>query len=112
MDPNSLPKLADRERDILIAWLAGTSDSTAKKLQISAVTLRTHLIRIMRKYEAAGRPAKTRAELFQRAVEDGLIDGTIADDVAANDPDCPGPHRTSRNARLLRTAGHSMSRIE
>jgi DNA-binding CsgD family transcriptional regulator len=40
---------------------------------ISVESVKTYLSRIRKRYEAAGRPASTRLELRQRALEDGIL---------------------------------------
>ena len=66
--------LSDREREVLLAWLhTDSKDHVGQTLHIAPATVRTHLQRIRGKYALAGRPAATKAALFARAVEDGLI---------------------------------------
>ena len=69
------PGLAPREKEVLLAWIVcDNKDDVARRLGISATTVRTHLQRIRDKYAAAGRPASTKAALVARAIQDGLID--------------------------------------
>jgi DNA-binding CsgD family transcriptional regulator len=69
------PDLAPRETEVLIAWLlTENKDLVACQLHVSPATVRTHLQRIRAKYAAAGRPARTKAALAARAIQDGLIE--------------------------------------
>lgn len=66
------PTLSAREVEVLLAWLRATSkEEAAQELFISAATVSTHILRIRAKYAAVGRPAKRKAALFARAVQDG-----------------------------------------
>ncbi|GAA4681361.1 hypothetical protein GCM10023347_40210 [Streptomyces chumphonensis] len=68
------PQLAPRERDVLLTWFRSDSKSAvAADLGISVRTVNTYLDRIRDKYGDAGRPARTKAHLVARAVQDGLI---------------------------------------
>jgi|ERR1700687_2782276 DNA-binding NarL/FixJ family response regulator len=68
------PRLAAREREILIAWFQTDSkELVARNLRISTSTVRTHLERIRAKYAAVGRAAPTKAALVVRAIQDGII---------------------------------------
>nr|WP_313777185.1 helix-turn-helix transcriptional regulator [Mycobacterium sp.] len=68
------PRLAAREKEILIAWFRTDSkDLVARELSISGSTVRTHLERIRAKYAAVGRAAPTKAALVVRAIQDGII---------------------------------------
>ena len=69
------PHLSSRQRDVLAAYGAGNEllDVVARRLGMGTETLKTHLRRIRAKYEAAGRPAPTRRDLYVRAIEDGLV---------------------------------------
>ncbi|WNG85047.1 LuxR C-terminal-related transcriptional regulator [Mycobacterium sp. ITM-2016-00316] len=69
------PALADRERQVLLAWLLGTTkESAARELFVSPYTVKTHIDRIRRKYDSLGRPAKSKVALLLRVIEDGLIE--------------------------------------
>jgi DNA-binding NarL/FixJ family response regulator len=73
------PKLAARERQVLIAWFQTESkDLVAQKLHIAPTTVRTHLQRIRAKYAAVGRPAPTKSALVARAIQDAII---VVDDL-------------------------------
>lgn len=70
--PGSAPVLSSREVDVLLVWLAAESKAeAAERLRITASTVNTHLTRIRAKYTAAGRPARSKANLFARAIQDG-----------------------------------------
>ncbi|HLS78776.1 MAG TPA: LuxR C-terminal-related transcriptional regulator [Nocardia sp.] len=67
--------LTKREVEVLLAWLrSDTKAQVAAELFITPATINTHLVRIRDKYEAAGRPAGTKAALVARALQDGLIE--------------------------------------
>ena len=80
------PVLSAREVEVLIAWLHTDSKSeVGRQLFITTSTVNTHLVRIRQKYANVGRPARTKAALAARAIQDGLIDlfdlgrlGTVA----------------------------------
>ncbi|MEN4476186.1 LuxR family transcriptional regulator [Mycolicibacterium cosmeticum] len=73
--PRLDPGLTDRESEILCAWLMEDSKSTAaKRLYVTTSTVATTVERIRSKYSAVGRPARTKAALLARAVQDDLID--------------------------------------
>lgn len=69
------PQLAARQREVLVAVVAGNDllTAVARRLGVNEQTIKTHLRRIRSKYSAVGRPAPTRRDLYVRAVEDGLI---------------------------------------
>lgn len=69
------PELSARQQEVLAAYSAGNEllDVVARRLGMGTETLKTHLRRIRVKYEAAGRPAPTRRDLYVRAIEDGLV---------------------------------------
>ena len=72
--PATRPSLSAREIEVLRAWLVcDTKDAAARTLFISGTTVNTHITRIRDKYEAAGRPAVTKAILLARALQDGYI---------------------------------------
>lgn len=69
------PELAPREKEVLITWLlTDNKNVAARQLHVSPATVRTHLQRIRAKYAAVGRPARTKASLVARALQDGLIE--------------------------------------
>ncbi|MGU3293476.1 LuxR C-terminal-related transcriptional regulator [Williamsia sp. M5A3_1d] len=66
------PALSRREVEVLLGWLAADSKAeAAERLYITASTVNTHLTRIRAKYTAVGRPARSKANLFARAIQDG-----------------------------------------
>ena len=71
------PRLAPRQREVLVAYVAGSDllPTVARELGMDRETLKTHLRRIKEKYSAVDRPASTRLELYRRAVEDGFVSG-------------------------------------
>ncbi|BBY83929.1 LuxR family transcriptional regulator [Mycolicibacterium pulveris] len=73
-DTITKPRLAAREIEVLLSWLQTESkEVVAERLNISPTTVRTHLQRIRAKYAAVGRPARTKAALAARAIQDGLL---------------------------------------
>ncbi|HEY8790868.1 MAG TPA: response regulator transcription factor [Actinopolymorphaceae bacterium] len=68
-------KLSVREIQTLRLYASGMpAKSVARRMGISSGTVATNIKRIKAKYEATGRPAWTRMDLFRRAVEDGIIE--------------------------------------
>lgn len=68
-------ELTPRETEVLLAWLRTESkNAVAAQLFISPSTVATHLERIRGKYAAIGRPARTKAGLAARALQDGYLD--------------------------------------
>jgi hypothetical protein len=68
------PWLCQCETEIVGAWLQSSSrDAAARMVGIPVSTARIHLQRVRTKYEAAGRPARTKAALTVRALEDGIV---------------------------------------
>jgi DNA-binding NarL/FixJ family response regulator len=68
------PELTAQEKRVLIEWLlTDNKESVSKKLHIAPSTVRTHLQRIRRRYNEIHRSAPSKAALFARAVQDGLI---------------------------------------
>lgn len=69
-------RLTDREIEVLRAYASGhtyAETAAALKPPIGVESVKTYLTRIRKRYELAGRPATTRLELRQRALEDGII---------------------------------------
>jgi DNA-binding NarL/FixJ family response regulator len=67
------PKLAPRERAVLIAYASGmTLAAAARKVGIQPATARQYLDRVKAKYAEAGRPTFTKLDLADRVREDGL----------------------------------------
>lgn len=73
-------KLSAREMQTLRLYASGMpAKSVARRMGISGGTVATNIKRIKAKYEATGRPAWTRMDLFRRAVEDGIIEPDAGD---------------------------------
>lgn len=71
------PALAPREDEVLRLYAAGLPmKSVARRLGVGEETVKEYLTRIRRKYLDAGRPARTKTDLYIRAVEDGLLPPT------------------------------------
>ncbi|HET6627493.1 MAG TPA: LuxR C-terminal-related transcriptional regulator [Nocardioidaceae bacterium] len=72
----SVVELTHRETEVLRLYATGMKYAeTAAALDppISVDSVKTYLQRVRRRYDEAGRPASTRMELRQRALEDGLL---------------------------------------
>lgn len=68
------PQLSVRERETLIEWFQCESkELVAERLNISIRTVTTYLDRVRVKYANVGRPARSKAALVARAIQDGLI---------------------------------------
>lgn len=75
--PHRGPRLTTREADVLTRYAMGeTAEMVGAALFVTRETVHDHIRRIRSKYNAAGRPAPTKVDLFRRAVEDGLVDAT------------------------------------
>ncbi|MFJ7085419.1 response regulator [Streptomyces griseus] len=69
------PQLSSREENVLIEWFQSESkELVAQRLGISVRTVNSYLDRVRIKYANVGRPARTKASLVARAVQDGLVD--------------------------------------
>ncbi|MFI7483944.1 response regulator transcription factor [Kocuria sp. M1R5S2] len=67
-------KLSAREREVLTLYVDGLQEQeVALRLEIAESTVEEHLKRIRRKYALVERPARTKLELYKRAIEDGII---------------------------------------
>jgi DNA-binding NarL/FixJ family response regulator len=70
----SRPQLSEREMETLVAWFESDSKRlVAGKLGVSIKTVETYIDRVRIKYANTGRPARTKAALVERAIQDGLI---------------------------------------
>ncbi|MBM7231885.1 MULTISPECIES: LuxR C-terminal-related transcriptional regulator [Dietzia] len=68
------PELSEREVEVLVAWLASDSKrEVTARLFLADSTVSTYIQRVRSKYEAVGRPARTKVRLLLRAVEDGYV---------------------------------------
>lgn len=67
-------QLSPREAEVLGLYAAGeTAERVARQLFISRETVLDHIRRIRAKYASVQRSAPTKVDLYQRAVEDGLV---------------------------------------
>lgn len=67
--------LTSREREILALYASGeTANGVAALTHLSPGVVANYVSRIRAKYANAGRPAKSRVQLYHRAVEDNLIE--------------------------------------
>jgi len=70
------PPLSGQEQRALCLYVSGLKMATvARRLGVSEETAKSYLKRVREKYARAGREARTKLELYKRAVEDGLLDG-------------------------------------
>ncbi|MFV0634609.1 LuxR C-terminal-related transcriptional regulator [Demequina sp.] len=68
-------RLSEREQQVLSMYASGeTAASVADALGISRGTVADYVKAIRRKYEAVGREAASRVDLYRRAVEDGILE--------------------------------------
>lgn len=68
------PDLSDREIQVLTAWLiADSKREVTERLFLADSTVSTYIQRVRAKYEAVGRPARTKVRLLLRALEDGHL---------------------------------------
>jgi DNA-binding NarL/FixJ family response regulator len=66
--------LSPRQREVLALYASGESAQRVASLSgLSPDTVNDYLSRIRQKYAASGRPAPTKTELYQRALEDGWL---------------------------------------
>lgn len=66
--------LSDRERECIALYAAGLGQyQVSRRMNIAESTVKKNIDRIREKYEAAGRPANTKIDLYIRAVEDGIL---------------------------------------
>ena len=67
--------LSPREIEVLALYASGeTAERVGRELYISRETVIDHIRRIRSKYASLQRPANNKIQLYQRAVEDGIID--------------------------------------
>jgi two-component system nitrate/nitrite response regulator NarL len=67
------PQLSDQQRHLLVLLSSGlTLETSARRIGVQPGTAKKYLDRIKEKYHQAGRPARTKLELYERAREDGL----------------------------------------
>ncbi|GAA4743802.1 helix-turn-helix transcriptional regulator [Gordonia alkaliphila] len=66
--------LSPRQQEVLALYASGEkADRVARLTGLSTETVNDYVRRIRSKYAAAGRPAGTKVDLYQRAVEDGFL---------------------------------------
>ncbi|WP_441414402.1 LuxR C-terminal-related transcriptional regulator [Arthrobacter sp. 2MCAF14] len=72
-----------QERESLRLYAVGfTRTQVARKMNIAENTVATYIKRVRKRYEAAGRAARNKTDLYRRAVEDGILEeGATEDDV-------------------------------
>ena len=67
-------ELTDREAEVLALYASGeTAERVGRQLFITRETVLDHVRRIRAKYAAVARPARTKVDLYRRAVEDGIM---------------------------------------
>jgi RNA polymerase sigma-70 factor, ECF subfamily len=70
------PGLSPREREIVRLFAEGrVAENVARQTNLTVSTVRQYLERARSKYDAVNRPARTRVELYKRAIEDELLSG-------------------------------------
>lgn len=66
--------LSSREAEALKLYASGAKTvAVANQMGVAPTTVIDYIRRVRLKYERAGRPAHTKIDLYQRAVEDGLL---------------------------------------
>ena len=71
---DSRPHLSEREAQALSLYASGLPmKSAARRMDISLGSFREYLLRVRRKYADVDRPATTKLDLYNRAVEDGYV---------------------------------------
>ncbi|MFE3289503.1 response regulator transcription factor [Rhodococcus sp. NPDC059234] len=66
--------LSPRQRDVLALYASGEKAARVASLTgLAPHTVNDYLARIRAKYAEAGRPARTKTDLYKRAVEDGWL---------------------------------------
>ncbi|SDH31608.1 response regulator [Pseudonocardia oroxyli] len=72
------PELSVQEITALRVWFTSRSKGmAAEAMGVAPATIHTYIDRARMKYAARGRPARSKAEMVKRALEDGLV--TLAD---------------------------------
>lgn len=72
-----VPHLSPQETRALTLYASGLPmKAVARRLQVSYDTAKDYVDRVRQKYEEVGRSARTKVELYQRALEDGFIAST------------------------------------
>ncbi|MFC6013929.1 response regulator transcription factor [Nocardia lasii] len=66
--------LPPRQRQVLELYANGeTAEAVARNLELSVYTVNDYLGRIRRKYAEAGRPVRSRVDLYREAEKDGFL---------------------------------------
>ena len=74
-DGGHRPDLSAQERRALVFYASGlTLESVARRMGVKPATVREYLERVRLKYDALGRPARTKTELTREAIRDGWVD--------------------------------------
>jgi DNA-binding NarL/FixJ family response regulator len=69
------PDLSTRERAVLAGYASGAKAVTvARQVGLTVDSVNTYVARVRRKYEAVGRPATSRIDLYRLALEDGILE--------------------------------------
>lgn len=93
---DTVPHLSPQETRALTLYASGLPmKAVARRLAVSYETAKDYVDRVRQKYETVGRSARTKVELYQRAVEDGFIAGTGQ---PGGGSDGPTGHLPSRSA--------------
>lgn len=67
-------QLTAREAEVLALYAAGeTAERVGAQLGVTRETVTDHIRRIRAKYAAVDRPARSKVDLYKRAVEDGIL---------------------------------------
>jgi DNA-binding NarL/FixJ family response regulator len=73
-DATTVPSLSPQEIRALVWYASGLPmKSVARRMNISQETAKDYIDRVRLKYAESGREARTKVELYQRAVEDGFL---------------------------------------
>jgi DNA-binding NarL/FixJ family response regulator len=74
-----VPALSGQERHALMLYASGLPlKSVARRMGVTFETAKCYVDRVREKYARAGRDARTKIELRERAVEDGLLSGAAS----------------------------------
>lgn len=77
---SSRPRLSIQEERALVLYASGlTLASVAQALGVQPGTAKRYLARVKQKYEAAGRPIRTKVAMSHAAVADGYLDSSEID---------------------------------
>jgi DNA-binding NarL/FixJ family response regulator len=74
-----VPQLSPQELRALTLYASGLAmKNVAGRLNVTYETAKSYVDRVREKYEQAGRGARTKVELYQRAVEDGFLSHDVS----------------------------------